>query len=45
MNVQMLRTAVISKGLMSDPSKVKKQGLIELLMQHDMEIEQQDVTI
>ena len=45
MNVQMLRTAVISKGLMSDPSKVKKQGLIELLMQHDMEMEQQDVTI
>ena len=37
MNVQMLRTTVISRGLMSDPSKVKKQGLVDMLLQHDKE--------
>ena len=37
MTVQMLRTAVISKGLMSDPSKVKKQQLVEMLTEHEAE--------
>ena len=37
MTVQMLRTAVISKGLMSDPSKVKKPQLVEMLMEHEAE--------
>jgi len=44
MTVQMLRTAVISKGLMSDPSKVKKQKLVEMLTEHEAE-STQDVTL
>ena len=46
MNVQMLRTTVISRGLMSDPSKVKKQGLVDMLLQHDKEeSENKDVSM
>ena len=37
MNVQMLRTTVISKGLCSDASKIKKQELLKMLMDHDQE--------
>jgi hypothetical protein len=37
MNIQMLRTSVISKGLCSDASKMKKPELIEILMNHDNE--------
>jgi|LauGreDrversion2_2_1035103.scaffolds.fasta_scaffold40237_2 hypothetical protein len=37
MNLQMLRTTVISKGLCSDASKLKKPELIEMLMNHDHE--------
>ena len=44
MTVQMLRTAVISKGLMSDPSKVKKLQLVEMLTEHEAE-STQDVTL
>lgn len=44
MTVQMLRTAVISKGLMSDPSKVKKQKLVEMLTEHEAE-STQDPTV
>lgn len=44
MTVQMLRTAVISKGLMSDPSKVKKLQLVEMLTEHEAE-STQDPTV
>jgi hypothetical protein len=37
MNVQMLRTMVISKGLCSDPSKMKKQELFKMLDDHENE--------
>ena len=37
MNVQMLRTTVISKGLCSDASKIKKQELLKMLIDHDQE--------
>lgn len=39
MNVQMLRTMVISKGLCSDPSKMKKQELLKMLDDHENENE------
>ena len=35
MNLQTLRTTVISKGLISDPSKMKKQELLKLLESAD----------
>ena len=44
MTVQMLRTAVISKGLMYDPSKVKKLQLVEMLTEHEAE-STQDPTV
>ena len=37
MNVQMLRTMAISKGLCSDPSKMKKQELLKMLDDHENE--------
>ena len=39
MNVQMLRMMVISKGLCSDPSKMKKQELLKMLDDHENENE------
>ena len=37
MTVQMLRTSVISKGLCSDASKIRKPELVYMLTQHDAE--------
>lgn len=37
MNVQMLRTLVISKGLCTDPSKMKKQELLKMLTDYENE--------
>ena len=34
MNVQALKQLVVSKGLVSDPSKMKKPELVDLLMRH-----------
>jgi hypothetical protein len=38
MNVQMLRTLVISKGLCTDPSKMKKLDLLKMLSDSESEI-------